>query len=575
MRKPVTVGLIAGTLLSVGLIGYLEWRWGQGSMPMKVSLPSPQLDPEEREHQSLPSLQEILPKIGFTQIELALSEAKFFAEKIRKGFLPRGWESDCAKNHAVTTCLGLRDYFEGKTFQPADKKPPRARVLSFDPKKADSIQKETFQDLLRRIPTWTLPQLKVMSAEALKSTSCPRNFSLALARKVENYLDQPEGWPLMSSLDEHGFACLRPSDPQAESLFFKRGLLKISHGDWTSAVTMLKQAKMAPTRRELERTLYWLSRAYRELRRPEESKAVSLELRQRYPLSWYAIMSAVEEGRDPLKEIHERPVARDVALSENSLINQRAIWLRLFLEFEENPSTVVKRYGDFLLKQSPFVEPGFYQYLARVFESSSYHRLQIMTLNPLVTTHPEAISTEVLKLLYPKPYYEEVNGTHHLDHAVVLGLIRQESAFDPNATSSAHALGLMQVLPSTARQLRRISKKELYDYNKNIRVGVDYLTQIIGQFDGSVEKALAAYNAGPTAVRRWENQFRGLPDLQLFLDLIPYHETRDYVPSILRNAYWYHRLYPHLTVQLQDDVITSEMLKSQLLDRLPVDKSAE
>jgi soluble lytic murein transglycosylase-like protein len=107
-----------------------------------------------------------------------------------------------------------------------------------------------------------------------------------------------------------------------------------------------------------------------------------------------------------------------------------------------------------------------------------------------------------------------------LDPAILHGLIQQESGFDPNATSSAGAVGLTQLMPSTAASLGVTNP---LDPTQSIEGGARYLSQMMAQFGGNTSDALAAYNAGAGAVQR----YGGVP---------PYAETQGYVAKVLANA---------------------------------------
>ena len=125
-----------------------------------------------------------------------------------------------------------------------------------------------------------------------------------------------------------------------------------------------------------------------------------------------------------------------------------------------------------------------------------------------------------------------------------MGLIRQESAFNPGAISSANARGLMQLLPGTAaRQSRRKRGvgRRIYDPAYNIRLGCAYLAGLVTRFDGRLEQALAAYNAGDSRVKDWLSQ-RQFSEPAEFAETIPFRETRVYVQTVLRDAEIYRQL---------------------------------
>jgi len=129
---------------------------------------------------------------------------------------------------------------------------------------------------------------------------------------------------------------------------------------------------------------------------------------------------------------------------------------------------------------------------------------------------------------------------------LVAGLIRQESAFEENARSNQNALGLMQLEPKTARLMARqakirYSQPRLFAADYNVRLGTLYLASLRKQF-GSIEFALAAYNAGEDRVAEWtEGQTYREP--AEFVDSIPFTETREYVEVVSRNAGIYRKLY--------------------------------
>ncbi len=134
-----------------------------------------------------------------------------------------------------------------------------------------------------------------------------------------------------------------------------------------------------------------------------------------------------------------------------------------------------------------------------------------------------------------------------VDPFIAAGLIRQESVFNPNAISRVGARGLMQVMPDTGRLISRrqgageISPADLLNPQLNIKLGMNYLAQMLGQF-GRIEYAAAAYNAGPGRAKQWIAQ-RGSLDIEDWIESIPFTETRGYVQGVLRYAANYRRFY--------------------------------
>ena len=155
----------------------------------------------------------------------------------------------------------------------------------------------------------------------------------------------------------------------------------------------------------------------------------------------------------------------------------------------------------------------------------------------------------------------------HVNPLLIAALIRQESAFQDNARSRVGALGLMQLMPATARLLdHTVRKKQLMDPDTNVRVGVKYFEALVDRYNGDVEYALAAYNAGAVVVDKWQKRYE-VKNRLLFLDLIPFAETRNYVTLIGRNYYWYTKIYAEQLKQAggiaQSDQFEFRSLKSQ------------
>jgi soluble lytic murein transglycosylase len=149
-------------------------------------------------------------------------------------------------------------------------------------------------------------------------------------------------------------------------------------------------------------------------------------------------------------------------------------------------------------------------------------------------------------LRYPAPFREVFSTyakTYGLDEAWVLGLVRQESRFITEARSEAGAAGLMQVMPRTARYvarkigLRDYRGKSMTEVQTNVTLGTGYLKLVLDQL-GHPVLASAAYNAGPARARRWRDASRPLEGA-VYVETIPFPETRDYVKKVMANAVFY------------------------------------
>jgi soluble lytic murein transglycosylase len=160
-----------------------------------------------------------------------------------------------------------------------------------------------------------------------------------------------------------------------------------------------------------------------------------------------------------------------------------------------------------------------------------------------------------IKNLYPLYYDETVYPLAHernVDPLLIYALMKRESLFQARVKSYANAYGLMQILPSTAKNLsRRLNYHgyreplDLYEPAVNVNLGIFYLQNLLKQFDGSLPQVLASYNAGESRVERWEKRYLQDDEIEIFMELIPIDQTRKYVKYILYYYYnyqWFYRL---------------------------------
>lgn len=323
-------------------------------------------------------------------------------------------------------------------------------------------------------------------------------------------------------------------------------------GRYEEAATALEQAAR---RRALTSFtpayLYWAGRARAKLGQNQRAAALLEETVQRFKNQYHgqlaekaladlpgaassaappAVMIAVPG--DPRKEIPEKPLAR----------------IRELL--------LIDRYDEALtelqaLSPSPLVQGTI-----------AWAEWKRGRLRPAITAMKRAypywagaagdrLPESVWRILYPLDFGEILEAKareRELDPALVAGVVLQESTFDAAAVSSAGARGLMQVMLRTGRDVsRRLGQKKLqkgalHDAETSLNLGTTYLRQLLNRFGGRVERALAAYNAGPARVATWTSARPGM-SAEEFVDSIPFVETRGYVMIILAAREHYRRLY--------------------------------
>jgi soluble lytic murein transglycosylase len=301
---------------------------------------------------------------------------------------------------------------------------------------------------------------------------------------------------------------------------------------WTRAALWRKNwkvashaiAAMTETNRQTARWRYWSARIAEQLQ--DSQTAQSLYEALLPDDNYYSAMAAAHLGRPVTPHPLSVPVNADLlATLERSPSFERA--RELFLSGMRPEALAEWQFGFDTL--------------------SSEARTQSIRLAADWGWYEQAVTVATTQkifndytLLYPHPYDAQVNAAAHLAQLppeIVYGVVRQESLYRIDAVSNAGARGLMQLQPGTARSTARYYKRpspaltDLFDPYINTALGASRLRMLLDEFDDQIPVALAGYNAGPNAVMRW------LPqeplDADIWIENIPYNETRGYVQRIL------------------------------------------
>lgn len=296
---------------------------------------------------------------------------------------------------------------------------------------------------------------------------------------------------------------------------------------------------------ESERWLYWRARALEHLDRsdPEYGTAQQIYSRLALTRNFYGFLAADILGRDyTLVDRPANPPAQALDSVRNLPGMRRARELL-------NLNRVVEARREWFYATRGFEAPDLLA-AAKLAERWGWYRKSIQSMI-------EARYWDDLELRFPLAYRDAVNdasASTDIEPTLLFAIARQESAFAADARSPAGAMGLMQLMPSTARRTARsIGVKyrywDLIDPMQNLRLGSRYLHQLLNQFNGNHILAAAAYNAGPERVKEWlSDKDQGLP-YDIWIETIPYRETRGYVQNVLAFSVIYgYRLGKQITL---------------------------
>ncbi len=188
------------------------------------------------------------------------------------------------------------------------------------------------------------------------------------------------------------------------------------------------------------------------------------------------------------------------------------------------------------------------------FELGDYYRsltLVLRNYERYLSGPSRSVSEDLWLLAYPQGYWDSIlsySRQYGQDPYFIAAIIREESQFSPEAVSPVGARGIMQVMPATGEwaarliKLPRFDRSRLFDSDTAIKIGTWYVSQLMKRFRGDPLLAAAAYNAGPDAVASWLGKY-GHDERDVFVESIPFSETRGYVKKVLRNYGEYKRIY--------------------------------
>lgn len=355
-----------------------------------------------------------------------------------------------------------------------------------------------------------------------------------------------------------------PTHALAPRAAFRAAMVQVAAGDWPAV-----QRQLAPLLERLndERLAarYWIGRAHAAQGRRRRADSLWRALVTDAPDSYYAWLAAQRLGtvpwraatddgsRGPRAAADAHSEGRGGAEAAERLTSQaitdaltRAAWLDSLALVDEARDERAD-----LMRAAAFTAAD----ARRVAQALLREELASPAMT-LAARQPGLVQSgdpADQRLRFPLPFADRLAAhaaSAGLERAFVAALIRQESRFTRTARSGAGALGLMQVMPAVGRSLARSAGLEpwhdtlLFVPDINLQLGTRHLAAALRR-NGEAHPAyaLAAYNAGHTRLARWRAKRGAASDWELFVERIPFVETRDYVRIVLRNAEWYRVLY--------------------------------
>jgi soluble lytic murein transglycosylase len=331
-----------------------------------------------------------------------------------------------------------------------------------------------------------------------------------------------------------------PTASQAPLAHFRLGLLQWASAPASSAPTFDSLAAAHSGDEEALAARYWAGRAYLSSGKKDEASARWRAIIKDAPLSYYAMLSAKRLSVPGWSAPTGADTAAHVA-SVDSAVQRIVVLQRLGMDVEarfEIDALAARA------ESAPADAPAIAQALGAVNEPARALRIALAAIDK------GNASRALLRIAYPIVHDDalvEESRRNDLDPALVAGLIRQESSWNPRAVSPATARGLMQLMPAVGASIAASRKYPLwnaallFDPDVSLELGTAHLSSSLKR-NTPPERALAAYNAGASRVTRWLAR-PGTDDAELFTEWIPFTETRDYVRVVLRNAAVYRALY--------------------------------
>jgi len=363
-------------------------------------------------------------------------------------------------------------------------------------------------------------------------------------------------WEIASNVINHANRISKGST-QIDEALFQALFLRVLKADSTELFSFIDQKKLLKRYDTLSSKLqFWIAYSLEAHGKKDISSRLYERLLNNNPLSFYSIVAQREYQLLNNKKFVTKPfikpnlAANNLSPTIKSSLKRLKLWIKVndrFLAENEIENLKNISISDALDTETKIAlsNHDFKRFtMLNITELLNHEKAYLTSFKVLYNALEDGslpVSTATIEYLFPKPYLEQIKSINStIDPLIVLSLIRQESAFNPEARSHVGARGLMQLMPATARELKRgVRNHQLVDPQLNLKLGIKYFSRLLKKYEGNLIYTLAAYNAGEGNLKRWRSSKLTYDDPLVIIESIPFKETRKYVKLIYRNVYFY------------------------------------
>lgn len=361
---------------------------------------------------------------------------------------------------------------------------------------------------------------------------------------------------------------ISPEDNYSEAVFYSLWV-HIANQDYKELKKAIDKLDLEEKFDQLDSKIqFWIASSYFHTGNKTKANNYFNRIITSSPFSFYSIIALKELAQQNKTETEDQILSKLIATSQHkdfpleklssslvSSMHRYGVWSKFE---DERFLTLEQRFIQGMTKHHAFTEKTFAdtvsdaefkEFIAtntiKLLAKNNSHLGAFRVFQNSLNTNSLSVNYNIIKYIFPLSYVDVIQKhSTELDPIIVLSLIRQESAFNPNAASRVGARGLMQLMPATAKRFnKKVQVAQLNQPKINVELGTKYLRELFIRFDGNLIYTLGSYNAGENRIIRWKKELFRNDNPLAIIESIPFEETRNYVKLIYRNQFFYSVLH--------------------------------